>query len=95
MTQFPEAFCGGRVANSAPVAGLMLACGLVAIYGLWLLAICASFWFVRVDNLRFLAARRLVAAKEVALSVGARLGPVLAAETDPAVCANLLDRRQT
>jgi ABC-2 type transport system permease protein len=23
-------------------------------YGLWLLAICASFWFVRVDNLRYL-----------------------------------------
>ncbi len=28
--------------------------GLVAMYGLWLLAICASFFFVRVDNLRFL-----------------------------------------
>jgi hypothetical protein len=24
FTQFPEAFCGGRTANSAPVAGLML-----------------------------------------------------------------------
>src|SRR6266849_10433682 len=24
LTQFPEAFCGGRIANSAPVAGLML-----------------------------------------------------------------------
>ena len=38
---------------------VLLACvlfvnGLVAIYGLWLLAICVSFWFVRVDNLRFL-----------------------------------------
>lgn len=28
--------------------------GLVAMYGLWLLAICVSFFFVRVDNLRFL-----------------------------------------
>lgn len=33
-------------------AGLVVA-GLVAIYGLWLLAICTSFWFVKVDNLRF------------------------------------------
>src|SRR4029077_13969548 len=24
LTQFPEAFCGSRIANSAPVAGLML-----------------------------------------------------------------------
>ncbi len=36
------------------VATLLLTCGLVAMYGLWLLAICASFVFVRVDNLRFL-----------------------------------------
>ena len=28
--------------------------GVVAMYGLWLLAICVSFFFVRVDNLRFL-----------------------------------------
>ena len=28
--------------------------GLVAMYGLWLLAICVSFYFVKVDNLRFL-----------------------------------------
>ena len=28
--------------------------GVMAIYGLWLLAICISFFFVRVDNLRFL-----------------------------------------
>lgn len=28
--------------------------GVVAMYGLWLLAICVSFYFVRVDNLRFL-----------------------------------------
>lgn len=36
------------------VAALMFGSGMVAMYGLWLLAICASFWFVRVDNLRFL-----------------------------------------
>jgi len=36
------------------VAAVLFACGMVAIYGLWLLAICTSFWFVRVDNLRFL-----------------------------------------
>ena len=28
--------------------------GMAALYGLWLLAICTSFWFVRVDNLRYL-----------------------------------------
>jgi ABC-2 type transport system permease protein len=28
--------------------------GFVALYGVWILAICTSFWFVRVDNLRFL-----------------------------------------
>lgn len=28
--------------------------GVVAMYGLWLLAICVSFFFIRVDNLRFL-----------------------------------------
>lgn len=38
----------------ALVAGVLLLCGLSAMYGLWLLAICTSFWFVRVDNLRFL-----------------------------------------
>ena len=32
----------------------LFATGTVAMYGLWLLAICASFVFVRVDNLRFL-----------------------------------------
>ena len=36
------------------VAVLMLLSGIAAMYGIWLLAICASFWFVRVDNLRFL-----------------------------------------
>lgn len=35
-------------------AALLLGCGLGAMYGIWLLAICTSFWFVRVDNLRFL-----------------------------------------
>lgn len=33
--------------------GLLLA-GVAAMYGVWLLVICTSFWFVRVDNLRFL-----------------------------------------
>lgn len=32
----------------------LLAAGLAAMYGLWVLVICTSFWFVRVDNLRFL-----------------------------------------
>lgn len=42
---------------SAPdiAAAVTLACsGLAAMYGLWLLAICASFFFIRVDNLRYL-----------------------------------------
>ncbi len=38
--------------DAVVAAGLVVA-GLVAIYGLWLLAICTSFWFVKVDNLRF------------------------------------------
>lgn len=36
------------------IALALFACGMVAIYGLWILAICTSFFFVRVDNLRFL-----------------------------------------
>jgi ABC-2 type transport system permease protein len=36
------------------VALLMLLCGFASMYALWLLSICASFYFVRVDNLRFL-----------------------------------------
>lgn len=36
------------------VAGVLLLSGLASIYALWILAICLSFWFVRVDNLRFL-----------------------------------------
>ncbi len=36
------------------IAAVMVVCGLISIYGLWLFAICLSFWFVRVDNLRFL-----------------------------------------
>lgn len=36
------------------VAGLLAISGFFAIYGLWLLAICTSFFFVKVDNLRFL-----------------------------------------
>lgn len=36
------------------LAALLFAAGLLAIYALWVLVICTSFWFVRVDNLRFL-----------------------------------------
>jgi ABC-2 type transport system permease protein len=37
------------------LAALVLALsGMAAIYGLWLFAICTSFFFVRVDNLRYL-----------------------------------------
>jgi ABC-2 type transport system permease protein len=36
------------------VAAALLGCGLAAMYGLWMLAICTSFFFVRVDNLRYL-----------------------------------------
>lgn len=36
------------------VALALLSCGLAAMYGLWLLGICTSFFFVRVDNLRYL-----------------------------------------
>lgn len=36
------------------LAGALFGTGVVAMYGLWLLAICVSFFFVRVDNLRFL-----------------------------------------
>jgi len=35
-------------------AAVLLCSGLAAMYGIWLLAICTSFYFVRVDNLRFL-----------------------------------------
>ncbi len=34
--------------------GGMLLAGVVAIYGMYLLVVCTSFWFVRVDNLRYL-----------------------------------------
>ena len=36
------------------LAGVLFVSGVLAMYGLWLFAICASFLFVRVDNLRFL-----------------------------------------
>jgi ABC-2 type transport system permease protein len=38
----------------ALMAVLMVVSGLASMYGLWILAICTSFFFVRVDNLRFL-----------------------------------------
>lgn len=43
-----------------PTAGAVVAAiamqvaGLAGMYGLWILVVCTSFWFVRVDNLRFL-----------------------------------------
>lgn len=40
--------------SAMALAVVMLAAGLVAAYGLWLLVVCTSFWFVRVDNLRYL-----------------------------------------
>lgn len=45
----PAPTVGGVLA----AAGLLLA-GVAAVYGLWVLVICTSFWFVRVDNLRYL-----------------------------------------
>ena len=36
------------------VAAALALSGIAAIYGLWLLAVCTSFFFVRVDNLRYL-----------------------------------------
>jgi ABC-2 type transport system permease protein len=38
----------------AAIGALMFVCGLAAVYGLWILALCSCFFFVRVDNLRFL-----------------------------------------
>lgn len=38
----------------ALTAAVLLAAGCVAIYALWVMVICTSFWFVRVDNLRYL-----------------------------------------
>ncbi len=36
------------------VAPVLLMAGLAALYGLWLLVVSTSFWFVRVDNLSYL-----------------------------------------
>lgn len=36
------------------VTGVCLMSGFAAVYGLWVLVICMSFFFVRVDNLKFL-----------------------------------------
>jgi ABC-2 type transport system permease protein len=44
----------GAAAGDLVAAAVLVVCGLLALYGLWLLAICASFVFVRVDNVRFL-----------------------------------------
>lgn len=51
-------WAGSRLPAPSPLdlsaAAVLLASGLAALYGVWLLAICTSFWFVRVDNLRYL-----------------------------------------
>jgi ABC-2 type transport system permease protein len=55
-------FAGGwalaRLPSPSPLqilaATAMGAAGIVAIYALWILVVCTSFWFVRVDNLRYL-----------------------------------------
>ena len=36
------------------MAIILLFCGMASMYGMWLMAISTSFFFVRVDNLRFL-----------------------------------------
>jgi ABC-2 type transport system permease protein len=38
----------------ALTAAVLLVSGLAAMYALWILVVCLSFWFVRVDNLRYL-----------------------------------------
>lgn len=45
---------GAPTPLNAGIAAWLALCGLVALYALWLAAICASFFFVRVDNLRYL-----------------------------------------
>jgi ABC-2 type transport system permease protein len=45
---------GAPAPFDALIAALQLLCGLLSMYALWLLAICLSFFFVRVDNLRYL-----------------------------------------
>ncbi len=45
---------GAPTPVNALVAFGLLICGLASMYALWLMAISLSFWFVRVDNLRFL-----------------------------------------
>ncbi len=41
-------------ADDVLIAATLVLAGLVSVYAIWLLAICLSFFFVRVDNLRFL-----------------------------------------
>jgi ABC-2 type transport system permease protein len=49
LSTLPAPSVGGALA----AVGL-LAAGVAAVYGLWILVICTSFWFVRVDNMRYL-----------------------------------------
>lgn len=50
------AFTGMPAPSVADVAAavVFLCAGIAAMYGVWLLAICTSFWLVKVDNLRYL-----------------------------------------
>ena len=50
----PPAAPSPSASASAVAAAVLFTAGVVSMYCLWLLAICASFVFVRVDNLRFL-----------------------------------------
>jgi len=45
---------GSLSPTNALLALILAVNGIFAMYGLWMLAICTSFFFVRVDNLRFL-----------------------------------------
>ncbi len=45
---------GWPTLTDAILAAALFGSGVVSMYCLWLLAICVSFWFVRVDNVRFL-----------------------------------------
>ncbi len=56
--QLPAPGPGGVI-----LAALLFLAGLLAVYAIWILVICTSFWFVRVDNLRFLLGAALDAGR--------------------------------
>ena len=57
FTQFPLAFCGGRIANSAPVAGLMLSTSASQVMSGCMSSTTVAFWptvtWVRSVSLKF------------------------------------------